>query len=413
MRRGRLLLVFLSGCNAGITPAVCREREARRYDPGPLTIAEPAQSIVRTIRCDGAFDDPKSQCTDDAPAPIRFTVTTRHGPPECPWDMRRGCWWGNDPASSHGDQPGTIDVEGTYSFSGIAHPSGGATKVTAHVGVASASTSVAVRLVLFENPGHLAPDVVERLSTTADAPVSLRIEGAADGAEWRTDQGDGKPVAYPSLGIDGRVTAARVHIESSSRTVAYDGYFAASSLVVSHAAWRAITRSTEQTDTLVVRVSAVIGGAVAASPEQRWRVDHGIFYQSPESLAQADIDKARTDAERAASEKEWIRTHEYITREEAIARAVRYLDDQGFTSAPPKGPLRRDIMEVQSDEDVRASRRGSVDPTPVATKKKAGGWWVAFRSVRGDPCRTRVIAVSADGKRLRMLHQDISLSSFD
>lgn len=122
---------------------------------------------------------------------------------------------------------------------------------------------------------------------------------------------------------------------------------------------------------------------------------------------------ARTKEAREAFAREWIRTHVYVPREEAIALAVRFLEAQGFTTAPPRGPLRRDIMESEGEADVRASRRGSIDPAPVGAMKTMGWWRVAFRRVGGDPCRVRVVAVSADGSRQRMIHQDLSLSAFE
>ncbi len=406
-------LVALVGCKAAVSPAAeCREREAHRYDPGPVAIAD-VPLIVRTIRCEGAFGELRAPCSDDAPTEMRFAVTTSQGPPRCTWDMRSDCWWGNEAGSSHGISPGGVDTAGTYTLSGTRDATGGATQILAHVGVAQASTMVRVRLVLVENPGQVPSDVIDALGRPAAARTAGKVLGPPDGSVWPTHEAPGEPLRRPVIELDGRITAARVHIENASRSIAYDGYFAGSPIALSYATWTAIHRSTEQNEELVVRVSTVSGGIVTATPEQRWRVDHGDFYHSPESIVEDRAQSARTTLARQERERAWILTHSYIPRSEAIARAVRFLEDQGFTKAAPSGPLRRDIVDFAEEAEVRAQRRGSVDPTPVGTLKKAGWWWVAFRSIDGDRCRVRVIAVAADGTRQRMIHQDISLSSFE
>lgn len=407
------LLVALVGCRAAVSPAAaCRERESHRYDPGAVAIAE-APRVVRTIRCVGPFGDLEAPCSDDAPPAIRFTVTTSHGPPRCSAGDTRACWWESAP-NSHGQSPGRIHTAtGAYTFSGTTDASGGSPTIIAYVGVARASTTLGVRLVLVENPGHVASDVIDALRGAGDARASVRIHQPPDGSVWPIYGERGEPLRIPTIEVDGRITAARVQIENGSHSIAYDGYFAGSPIALSNAAWTAIHRSTEQNDALVVRVSTVSAGVVTVSPEQRWHVDHGNFYHSPESLAQGREDEARAKREREARERVWIQSHSYISRGDAIARAIRFLEDQGFTNAPPAAPLRRDIMESGSEAEVRASRRGSIEPAVVGTVKKAGGWWVAFRSVDGDRCRVRVIAVAPDGARAQMIHQDISLSAFE
>ena len=61
------------------------------------------------------------------------------------------------------------------------------------------------------------------LRGASDVRASVRLSGPPDGSVWRTDQGDGEPVGVPVIGIDGLVTAARVHLENMSRSVEYDG----------------------------------------------------------------------------------------------------------------------------------------------------------------------------------------------
>lgn len=386
--------------------AECRERASHRYDPGAITIVEGDRQIVRTIRCDGAFEE--GHCSDDAPAPLKLTVTTSHGPPRCEkWNLGSECWWANEPGSSHGGFPGSIDATGTYTLSGV---EGGSTKLIAHVGIASAQATVRVRVVLVENPGHLASDVLAKLDAARDPRGEIHLSSPADEAVWLTDQGDGKPPSVPRLELDKGISAARVHIENQSRSITYDGYFASAPIMLGRATWDAISRSTEQNEALTARVHAIVGGAVTMPVEQRWQIDHGNFYHSPEDKQE----EARSKVEREEREREWIRTHAYIARDEAVALAVQYLKDQGFTAAPPAGPVHHDIMDMGTNPEILASRHASMNTEPVGTLKKAGWWWVAFRMVNPrDPCRVRVVAVSADGARKRMIHQDIPLENFD
>ncbi|MBI5532856.1 MAG: hypothetical protein HY898_09090 [Deltaproteobacteria bacterium] len=397
-----------TGCATASQGAICRERAKHRFDPGVVRIAEGDRELVRTIRCEGAYGD--SPCSDDALARLAFTVTTTKA--HCPaGKSSSACWWENQPGSSHGDATGQVDSAGTYMLSGVM---GGSTRLVAHVGDATAQAIVRVRLVLVENPGHVPRELLERLdSASREASGVARLLSPADGALWLTDQGDGKSVSLPRLEIESSLRAARVHVENASGTLTYDGTFASSPITLSRAVWNAISRSTEQNEKLKVRVTAITTDDAAQSAEQRWGIDHGRFYHSPEDLAGDRRNEARAKAERERFEREWIRTHSYLPEGDAIALAVRFLREQGFTNEPPAGPVRHDIMDFGTDAEVLARRRGSIDPKPVGTKKKAGWWWVAFQRVGGEPCSARVVAVSADGKRMRMIHQHISLATFD
>lgn len=368
------------------------------------------QIIVRTIRCEGAYGD-MADCSDDAPASLKFTVTTKQGPSPCSrWKMGSICWWGNGLGSSHGDAPGSVDMSGVFTLSSVI---GGFTQVIAHIGVKSDMTTVRVRLFLAENPGHVESEAIERLKSAAQPHGQISITAPLDGAVWTAHPEDGKTAPIPILELGTPVTAAWLHIENDSRSIVYDGIYAGSPIALSRASWEAIYRSTEQNEALKVRLSAIADGAIVQATEQRWRIDHGRFYHSPESLAQEAEENARKRAEREKFEQAWIDSHVYIPRAEAVERAIQYIRDQGFTEAPPAGPVHHDIVDFGSDSDVLAGRRGSLHPEPVGTLKKAGWWWIAFRSVRGDACRVRVVAISFDGARKRMLHQDLSLGQFD
>jgi len=407
----RAAVVFLAGCHAAASPsAVCRERASHRYDPGVVTVEGGDRLIVRRIRCGGAVAE--GHCRDDSPRELSFKVQTSHGPPRCErFGLDSECWWGNGPGSSHGVTPGDVDFSGTYALNGML---GGATIVEAHVGVAIARATIRVHIVLVENPGHVGSELVAQLDAPPGRGRPLHLLSPPNGTVWPTDHGDGKPPPAPRLETDANVSAAHVHIENESKSFTYDGYFASSPITLDRDVWRAIRQSTEQTEALEVRLTTIVDGAVTAPLELRWRVDHGDFYQSPEALARRDEEDARSKVEREKREQEWIRTHAYIPRDDAVALAVRYLEEQGFTGASPSGAVHYDIAEVGTEAEVLARRRGSIDPNPLGTLKKAGWWWVAFRSrTQTNPCRVRVIAVSADGSRKRMIHQDLALASFD
>lgn len=400
----------LIGCYASSPPAECRARETYRYDPGAIKIVERDQVIVRTIRCEGAYGD-MSTCSDDAPASLKFTVTTKQGLSPCSnRKLASICWWGNGLGSSHGDAPGSVDMSGIFTLSSVI---GGSTQIIAHIGVKSDMATVRVRLFLAENPGHVESEVVERLRSAAHPHGQISIKAPLDGIVWTAHPEDGKTAPIPILELGTPVTAAWLHIENDSRSIVYDGIYAGSPIALSRASWEAIYRSTEQHEALKVRLSAIADGAIVQASEQRWRIDHGRFYHSPESLAQEAEENARKRAEREKFEQAWMESHVYIPRAEAVERAIQYIRDQGFTDAPPAGPVHYDIVDFGSDSEVLAGRRGSLHPEPVGTLKKAGWWWIAFRSVRGDACRARVVAISFDGARKRMLHQDLSLGQFD
>ena len=401
----------LIGCRVASPAAECRAREARQYNPGPIEIVEKDPMIVRTIRCSGAYPS-ESECSDDAPKALKFSVMTKQGPPQCDMlHVGRTCWWENRPGASHGDAPGSVDMSGMFAFSSLAI--GGSTQVIAHLGVASDIATVRVRLFLSENPGRIASDVITRLHSAPDPGGHIKVIAPLDGAVWATDQGDGKPPPIPTLDFEDSITAAWVHIENRSRSMVYDGTYASAPIVFSRASWDAICRSTEQNEALEVRLVALAGERIAQTTEQRWRIDHGRFYHSPESRAQEAEEEASNKAQLEKFEKAWIASHVYIPRSEAVEKAIQYVRDQGYTAAPPVGRIRYDIVDIGSEAEVLANRRGSLDPKPVGTLKKAGWWWVAFRSVRGDACRVRVVAVSFDGRRRRMLHQDLLLGRFD
>jgi len=134
-------------------------------------------------------------------------------------------------------------------------------------------------------------------------------------------------------------------------------------------------------------------------------------------------DPARPDemspAALEAAKESWVRSHVYIPREEAVERAERWLEAQGFTDAPPSAGVRvsHDIVDFGSDGEILERRHNTVASRAVGTMKIAGFWLIAFqrgtRSSVQDPAHGRGVLVSYDGARLGMKHQSVCLPLFD
>jgi hypothetical protein len=107
------------------------------------------------------------------------------------------------------------------------------------------------------------------------------------------------------------------------------------------------------------------------------------------------------------------------SREEAIAKAEAFVRAQGYTDKPASvGPgeiAYEGIERGATDAEKLSFRRGTLLPTAVgATQQESGTWTVGFQYQQPtDPNLGRGVIVPADGSPLRIVHQDLFLSSLN
>ncbi len=102
-----------------------------------------------------------------------------------------------------------------------------------------------------------------------------------------------------------------------------------------------------------------------------------------------------------------------ISAADALARAERFIADNGYTSAPPKAVLDPESLEFTGDRDkLLAFRRKSLIPQAIGVRAgargRAQGWSVAFDYTDGPGkdgvCR--VVTMDPDGAHMAVQHVD-------
>jgi hypothetical protein len=87
--------------------------------------------------------------------------------------------------------------------------------------------------------------------------------------------------------------------------------------------------------------------------------------------------------------------------------AVRCAEDfvvrNGYTAAPPAGPLQPESLEWSPD--IAQARRGTLQPGPVGHKFAMDRHWVAFAHRTRSDTR-RVVSMTSAFAELQMHHQD-------
>ncbi len=178
---------------------------------------------------------------------------------------------------------GSIDANGLFTASGTA---GGTATVTAQVGMATATTTVTVQLVITENPGNASQNVIAQLKGGGNSDGTYKWLYPYDktvfprGLTGPTMQFAGTPITY-----------AWVHVTTKSKTLTYDGYYGGSSparIDFSAPTWKMISKSAGANDTVTVQVTKLSGNAVTGPVTENWVIAQGdlkgtVYYNSYDS----------------------------------------------------------------------------------------------------------------------------------
>lgn len=109
-----------------------------------------------------------------------------------------------------------------------------------------------------------------------------------------------------------------------------------------------------------------------------------------------------------------VQADEAITKDEAVAVAERFIQEQGYTHVPATVKGNAVVLESitwsEHEEDLFRQRFNSLHPRAIGIKRTdhpvPGGWGVAFDYVTDyaneDICR--VVTMNADGTNLRVQH---------
>ena len=98
----------------------------------------------------------------------------------------------------------------------------------------------------------------------------------------------------------------------------------------------------------------------------------------------------------------------------AVVLAERFIARNGYTMATAKPPIEHESLEyAQTDSEILASRRGTLNPKAYGYHRSDTGWVVIFRHARLAPGDSsgRAVTVTNTGRVLRVEHQDIMLTS--
>jgi hypothetical protein len=177
---------------------------------------------------------------------------------------------------------GSIDQSGLFTASGAA---AGIATVVAKVGNARATTTLAVRLSIAENPGNVSPSDKAKLEGGGSKDASFKWLYPYDATVF--PRGLEAPVMQFAATAP---SAFYVHI--TSKSLEYKGYFAGSSpasVALPQATWEMITKNAWANEPVKVEVTALAGGAAIGPISQTWTIAPGtlrgtVYYNSYTSL---------------------------------------------------------------------------------------------------------------------------------
>jgi len=167
---------------------------------------------------------------------------------------------------------GSIDGTGLFSASGVV---GGVADVTAQMGTATGTGTVLVQLQITANPGSVPTGVISQLKAGGTSDSAFSWVYPYNQTLW--PRGLSGPVLQfnGSPSIDNNtITYAWLHIETTSKSIVYDGYYGASNPgridLSNDPIWNTVGLSAGPSDVVNVSVTKIANGQVTGPITESW-----------------------------------------------------------------------------------------------------------------------------------------------